>query len=31
VVRKKLDLALVSEVGKDGTRRYRIDNGTRGA
>ena len=31
VVRKKLGLALVSEVGKNGTRRYRIDDGTRGA
>lgn len=30
VVRKKLGLALVSEVGKNGTRRYRIDNGVNG-
>ena len=26
VVKKKLGLKLVSEVGKDGTRRYRIDD-----
>ncbi|MGB3539505.1 MAG: DUF3489 domain-containing protein [Mesorhizobium sp.] len=31
VVRRKLGLTLVSEVGKDGTRRYRIDDGTRSA
>jgi hypothetical protein len=31
VVRKKLGLTLVSEAGKDGTRRYRIDDGTKGA
>lgn len=31
VVRKKLALTLVSEVGKDGIRRYRIDDGTKGA
>ncbi|MCO5065033.1 MAG: DUF3489 domain-containing protein [Rhizobiaceae bacterium] len=26
VVRKKLGLTLVSEIGTDGVRRYRIDN-----
>jgi hypothetical protein len=31
VVRKKRGLTLVSEVGKDGIRRYRIDDGTKGA
>lgn len=31
VVRKKLGLMLVSEVGKDGARRYRIDNSVKGA
>ncbi|PBB35915.1 DUF3489 domain-containing protein [Mesorhizobium sp. WSM3882] len=30
VVKKKLGLNLVSDVGKDGLRRYRIDNGTNG-
>ena len=28
-VKKKLGLALVSETGKDGTRRYRIDDAAR--
>jgi hypothetical protein len=31
VVRKKLGLSLVSEVGKDGLRRYRIDDTAKGA
>jgi hypothetical protein len=31
VVRKRLGLALVSEIGKDGARRYRIDNSAKGA
>jgi hypothetical protein len=30
VVRKKLDLDLTSEMGKDGQRRYRIDAGSSG-
>jgi hypothetical protein len=29
VVKKKLGLALVSETGKDGTRRYRLDDAAR--
>ncbi|AZO34729.1 DUF3489 domain-containing protein [Mesorhizobium sp. M2A.F.Ca.ET.037.01.1.1] len=29
VVKKKLGLNLVSDVGKDGVRRYRIDDGAR--
>jgi hypothetical protein len=29
VVKKKLKLALVSETGKDGTRRYRLDDAAR--
>ncbi|TGS36133.1 DUF3489 domain-containing protein [Mesorhizobium sp. M1D.F.Ca.ET.184.01.1.1] len=31
VVKKKLGLNLVSDVGKDGVRRYRIDDSTKGA
>ncbi|TGQ33394.1 DUF3489 domain-containing protein [Mesorhizobium sp. M00.F.Ca.ET.216.01.1.1] len=31
VVKKKLGLNLVSEVGKDGVRRYRIDDSAKGA
>lgn len=31
VVKKKLGLNLVSDVGKDGVRRYRIDDGGKGA
>lgn len=31
VVRNKLGLALMSEVGKDGVRRYRIDDSGKGA
>jgi hypothetical protein len=31
VVKKKLDLNLVSDVGKDGIRRYRIDDGAKDA
>ncbi len=30
-VRKKLDLPLISEIGKDGERRYRIARGNEGA
>ncbi|WP_245476916.1 DUF3489 domain-containing protein [Mesorhizobium sp. M1A.F.Ca.IN.020.03.1.1] len=30
VVKKKLGLNLVSDVGKDGVRRYRIDDGANG-
>jgi hypothetical protein len=30
-VKKKLGLIVVSETGKDGIRRYRIDNGAAGA
>ncbi|MER8626105.1 DUF3489 domain-containing protein [Mesorhizobium sp. M1143] len=31
IVKKKLGLNLVSDVGKDGVRRYRIDNSAKGA
>jgi hypothetical protein len=31
VVKKKLGLNLVSDVGKDGVRRYRIDDSAKGA
>ncbi|AZO05161.1 MULTISPECIES: hypothetical protein [unclassified Mesorhizobium] len=31
VVKKKLGLNLISDVGKDGVRRYRIDDSAKGA